>query len=63
MLDLVRSWYNGYLFENEIIYNPWSILCFLDSSDAQLRPYWLSTSSNDLVRELLELHAFNLQRR
>ena len=57
----VRSWYNGYLFGGQVVYNPWSILCFLDSNDAELRPYWLSTSSNDLVRELLEQHAFALQ--
>jgi len=60
-LDLVRAWYNGYLFGGEVIYNPWSILCFLDSIGAELRPYWLSTSSNDLVKELLELHAFRFQ--
>ena len=60
-LEEVRAWYNGYLFGGEVIYNPWSILCFLDSADASLEPYWLSTSSNDLVRELLELHAFNYQ--
>lgn len=60
-LDEVRAWYNGYLFGGEVIYNPWSILCYLDSADAHLRPYWLSTSSNDLVKELLERHAFELQ--
>jgi hypothetical protein len=60
-LEDVRAWYNGYLFGDEVIYNPWSILCYLDSSAADLQPYWLSTSSNDLVRELLELHAFDLQ--
>ena len=60
-LDEVRAFYNGYLFGGEAIYNPWSILCFLDSADATLQPYWLSTSSNDLVRELLELYAFDYQ--
>jgi hypothetical protein len=60
-LEEVRAWYNGYLFGGEVIYNPWSILCFLDSSAADLQPYWLSTSSNDLVKELLELHAFDFQ--
>ena len=57
----VRAWYNGYLFGGEVVYNPWSILCFLDSSDAELRPYWLQTSSNDLVRELLERYSVKLQ--
>jgi len=60
-LDDVRGWYNGYLFGGEVIYNPWSVLGFLDSSDAELRPYWLSTSSNDLVHELLVLHALDLE--
>ena len=39
----------------------WSVLGFLDSDDARLRPYWLSTSSNDLVHELLVLYALDLQ--
>jgi hypothetical protein len=30
-LEEVRTWYNGYLFGGEVIYNPWSVLCFLDS--------------------------------
>ena len=60
-LEDVRRWYNGYLFGGEVIYNPWSVLCFLDSREAAVKPYWLSTSSNDLVRELLELYAFELQ--
>ncbi len=60
-LPAVRAWYNGYVFGGEVIYNPWSILCYLDAGDAEVRPYWLSTSSNDLVRELLERHALDLQ--
>ena len=60
-LEQVRAWYNGYLFGGEVIYNPWSVLSYLDSSDSQARPYWLSTSSNDLVRELLERYAVDLQ--
>jgi Predicted AAA-ATPase len=51
LLDGVRSYYNGYLFGGEAIYNPWSILSFLGRKDKLLRPYWLSTSSNDLVKE------------
>ena len=52
-LEGVRAYYNGYLFGGEAIYNPWSVLCFLDSGDGVFRPYWIDTSSNDLVRELL----------
>ena len=60
-LETVRTWYDGYRFGGEVIYNPWSVLCFLDSSDGEARPYWLSTSSNDLIRELLERYALELQ--
>lgn len=51
--DEVRAWYNGYLFGSEVIYNPWSVLNFIQW-DGDPRPFWLSTSSNDLVRRLLE---------
>jgi len=60
-LDAVRGWYNGYLFGGEVVYNPWSVVCFLDSADAKLRPYWLSTSSNELIHELLGRYALRLQ--
>jgi hypothetical protein len=60
-LGMVRDWYNGYRFGGEVIYNPWSVLCFLQRGDARPRAYWLSTSSNDLVRELLERHALDLE--
>ena len=52
-LDGVRAFYNGYLFGGKAIYNPWSVLSFFDRGDGVLRPYWIETSSNDLVRELL----------
>jgi hypothetical protein len=60
-LDEVRAWYNGYLFGGEVIYNPWSVCSFLDRGDERPQPYWLSTSSNDLVRELLERYALELE--
>jgi predicted AAA-ATPase/PD-(D/E)XK nuclease superfamily protein len=52
-LDGIRSFYNGYLFGGQAIYNPWSVLSFLNREDNVFRPYWIETSSNDLVRELL----------
>jgi hypothetical protein len=53
----VIRWYNGYLFGRTEIYNPWSILNFAASSDRLCRPYWLNTSSNDLVRDLVMTRA------
>jgi Predicted AAA-ATPase/PD-(D/E)XK nuclease superfamily len=52
-LPEMERWYNGYRFAENVIYNPWSVLNFLASEDALPRPYWLSTSSLDLVRDLL----------
>jgi hypothetical protein len=53
----VRRWYNGYVFGGAVIYNPWSILNFAASQDKLLRNYWVSTSANDLVKELLQERA------
>lgn len=47
----LRDWYNGYLFGEKVIYNPWSILNAL--ADHQCKVYWVNTSSNDLIDELL----------
>ena len=52
-IEGLRTFYNGYLFGGAAIYNPWSVLNFLDRGDGVFRPYWIETSSNDLVRELL----------
>ena len=52
-LDDLKSWYNGYTFGDHLtIYNPWSVLNFL-SNDYKLEPYWVNTSSNDLIQESL----------
>ncbi|MFS8068406.1 MAG: AAA family ATPase, partial [Byssovorax sp.] len=61
LLEAVRGYYNGYSFGGTAIYNPWSILNFLQDGDARLRPYWVSTSSNDLIHEALRRHAFSIQ--
>ena len=50
----VKSWYNGYLFGKEqVIYNPWSILNYVDNPQKELKPYWVNTSSNDIIKELI----------
>lgn len=48
----VKSWYDGFTFGNQTdIYNPWSILNYLDKK--QLAAYWANSSSNSLVSKLL----------
>ncbi|UCH95492.1 MAG: AAA family ATPase [Candidatus Aminicenantes bacterium] len=51
--DQVQKWYNGYLFGEKIIYNPWSIINFLGSKGKELEPYWINTSDNQIVESLL----------
>ena len=48
----VQKWYNGYLFGDSKVYNPWSIINFLKKG--KLRPYWVNTSGNGLIQLYLE---------
>lgn len=52
-LPEVRRWYNGYVFCNTTVYNPWSITTFLRKPGEPCMAHWLNTSDNALVRELL----------
>jgi hypothetical protein len=52
-MEQVRRWYDGYIFGNQVIYNPWSILNYVKNPEEGYRPYWVNTSSNDLVSKLL----------
>lgn len=48
----VKSWYDGFTFGNDKdIYNPWSILNFLDKGE--YNTYWANTSANSLVGTLI----------
>ena len=50
--EQVKHWYDGFIFgEHKDIYNPWSILNFLDKKS--FKTYWANTSSNSLVGKLL----------
>ena len=51
-LSDVKLWYNGYKFGNSEVYNPWSILNFL--KDGKLAPYWIDTSGNFLINQILK---------
>ncbi|MDC7289112.1 ATP-binding protein [Blautia schinkii] len=61
----VRDWYDGYLFGNREMYNPWSLLNYVDdlaaNPDAFPSPYWSNTSSNSIVQELVEASDDNVQ--
>ena len=52
-IDEVKDWYDGYLFGNTEIYNPWSTLMYVKNKiqDQSFKPvsFWANTSGNDLV--------------
>ena len=52
-----KQWYDGYLFGETEVYNPWSIINYVngitDGGIPYPRPFWANTSSNSIVRELI----------
>jgi len=56
--QIVRDWYNGYLFGNTEVYNPWSCLRAVDSWIADInehpKAYWVNTSSNDIIHDMID---------
>lgn len=57
-METIRDWYNGYLFGNTSVYNPWSVICYIKDLLADINElpssYWANTSSNSIVRGLID---------
>jgi hypothetical protein len=55
----VREWYDGYLFGNTEVYNPWSsilvVRSWITDIEESPKPYWANTSGNDIVRKLIDI--------
>ena len=53
----VKEWYDGYLFGDKEIYNPWSVISYVDSivNDKRKfpRPFWANTSSNQIIKDMV----------
>ena len=53
----MKKWYDGYSFGNTQVYNPWSVIKFLYDLQADIdafpRPYWINTSSNDIIKDMI----------
>ncbi len=49
----ICEWYDGYHFGNTDIFNPWSVIEYFNNK-CQPKAFWLSTSSNDIIKEVLE---------
>lgn len=56
--ELIREWYDGYCFGKSEIYNPWSVAKYVkelsSNEDGLPAPFWANTSSNSIVRTLVE---------
>ncbi len=56
--DELKNWYDGYLFGNTEVYNPWSVINYIydivHKNTEFPKPYWSNTSSNSIVHELIE---------
>ena len=54
---IMKEWYNGYAFGDTEVYNPWSVINFMydlaADSKAFPRPYWINTSSNDIIKDMI----------
>ena len=57
-IDLMKKWYDGYCFGGREVYNPWSVVSYVNALAANPsafpRPYWSNTSSNSIVKELVK---------
>ena len=58
----IRDWYNGYMFGDTVVYNPWSVLNYIDDQPEGPGPKWLNTSANILVHEELKAGGLELKR-
>lgn len=49
----VKSWYNGYIFGQQEIYNPWSIINYIKKESYGFSPYWVNSSDNLIIKDIL----------
>lgn len=62
--ELIRSWYDGYIFGNTPVYCPWDVVNYVSDllydPDEEPRNYWKNTSGNGILREFVENENFNV---
>ena len=56
--ESIKNWYDGYHFGNIDVYCPWDVICHCRKllADPKIEPqnYWMNTSSNDIVKKIIE---------
>ena len=50
----LKEWYDGYLFGNEEIYNPWSVINYI-SKGCVPQAYWVNTGKNEILEDVLKV--------
>ena len=51
-IEEVKEWYNGYIFGDKRVYNPWSIINYIDNGE--IKAYWANVSGNTLLENMLD---------
>jgi len=51
-LSEIKEWYDGYLFGNTEIYNPWSVINYFNNN-CKPKAFWSRTSGNEIIGELI----------
>ena len=51
-MEEVKTWYNGYIFGDSKVYNPWSIVNFVDNQE--IKAYWANISGNTLLENMMD---------
>lgn len=54
-LPELKAWYDGYKFGDTEIFNPWSVINYF-SNNCQAMPYWVQTSANTIIQEILKTY-------
>ena len=60
LYDGVKQMYDGYCMGEVDIYNPWSIMNYVDTEE--LRPYWVNTSANMMIKQAMKQSDISFQR-
>ncbi len=64
--ETIKEWYNGYIFGNTNVYNPWSVVQYVDDLKENINQfpssYWANTSSNSIVKTLIERADFSVKK-
>ena len=50
----LKEWYDGYLFGNEEIYNPWSVINYISRGGIP-QAYWVNTGNNEILEDVMRV--------